>query len=154
MCSSDLWGGSFENRIRMALEIVRQTRAAVGSNFILIFRLSMLDLLEKGSTWEEVVMLAKALEEVGVSIINTGIGWHEARIPTIATMVPRACFTWVTAKLRGAVSVPLITSNRINTPEVAEAVLARGDADMISMARPFLADPNFEIGRASCRERV
>ena len=140
---TDEWGGSFENRIRMALEIVRQTRAAVGSNFILIFRLSMLDLLEKGSTWEEVVMLAKALEEVGVSIINTGIGWHEARIPTIATMVPRACFTWVTAKLRGAVSVPLITGNRINTPEVAEAVLARGDADMISMARPFLADPNF-----------
>ena len=140
---SDEWGGSFENRIRMALEIVRQTRATVGPDFILIFRLSMLDLLEKGSTWEEVVILAKALEEAGVSIINTGIGWHEARIPTIATMVPRACFTWVTAKLRGEVSVPLITSNRINTPEVAEAVLARGDADMVSMARPFLADPNF-----------
>ncbi|HIF88816.1 MAG TPA: NADPH-dependent 2,4-dienoyl-CoA reductase [Candidatus Thioglobus sp.] len=140
---SDEWGGSFENRIRMALEIVRQTRAAVGPDFILIFRLSMLDLLEKGSTWEEVVVLAKALEEAGVSIINTGIGWHEARIPTIATMVPRACFTWVTAKLRSEVSVPLITSNRINTPEVAEAVLARGDADMISMARPFLADPEF-----------
>ena len=140
---SDEWGGSFENRIRMALEIVRQTRAAVGPDFILIFRLSMLDLLEKGSTWEEVVQLAKALEEAGVSIINTGIGWHEARIPTIATMVPRACFTWVTAKLRSEVSVPLITSNRINTPEVAEEVLARGDADMVSMARPFLADPEF-----------
>lgn len=140
---SDEWGGSFENRIRMALEIVRQTRAVVGPDFILIFRLSMLDLLEKGSTWEEVVQLAKALEEAGVSIINTGIGWHEARIPTIATMVPRACFTWVTAKLRSEVSVPLITSNRINTPEVAETVLARGDADMISMARPFLADPEF-----------
>jgi len=140
---SDEWGGSFENRIRMALEIVRQTRAAVGPDFILIFRLSMLDLLEKGSTWEEVVQLAKALEDAGVSIINTGIGWHEARIPTIATMVPRACFTWVTAKLRSEVAVPLITSNRINTPEVAETVLARGDADMISMARPFLADPEF-----------
>ena len=140
---TDEWGGSFENRIRMALEIVKQTRAAVGPDFILIFRLSMLDLLEKGSTWEEVVQLAKALEGAGVSIINTGIGWHEARIPTIATMVPRACFTWVTAKLRGEVSVPLITSNRINTPEVAEEVLARGDADMISMARPFLADPEF-----------
>jgi len=140
---TDEWGGPFENRIRMALEIVRKTREAVGSDFILIFRLSMLDLLEKGSTWEEVVLLAKALEEAGVSIINTGIGWHEARIPTIATMVPRACFTWVTAKLRGQVSVPLITSNRINTPEVAEKVLARGDADMVSMARPFLADPEF-----------
>ena len=140
---SDEWGGSFETRIRMALEIVRQTRAVVGPDFILIFRLSMLDLLEKGSTWKEVVQLAKALEEAGVSIINSGIGWHEARIPTIATMVPRACFTWVTAKLRSEVSVPLITSNRINTPEVAEAVLARGDADMISMARPFLADPEF-----------
>ena len=139
----DEWGGPFENRIRMALEIVRQIREAVGPDFILIFRLSMLDLLENGSTWEEVVLLAKALEEAGVSIINTGIGWHEARIPTIATMVPRACFTWVTAKLRGQVSVPLITSNRINTPEVAEKVLARGDADMVSMARPFLADPEF-----------
>ncbi len=140
---TDEWGGLFENRIRMALKIVRQTRAVVGPDFILIFRLSMLDLLEKGSTWEEVVILAKALEEAGVSIINTGIGWHEARIPTIATMVPRGCFTWVTAKLRGEVSVPLIASNRINTPEVAESVLARGDADMVSMARPFLADPNF-----------
>jgi 2,4-dienoyl-CoA reductase (NADPH2) len=140
---TDEWGGSFENRIRMALEIVKQTRAAVGPDFILIFRLSMLDLLEKGSTWEEIVILAKALEEAGISIINTGIGWHEARIPTIATMVPRGCFTWVTAKLRGEVSVPLITTNRINTPEVAESVLARGDADMVSMARPFLADPNF-----------
>lgn len=139
---TDEWGGSFENRTHLALEIVRQTREAAGPDFILIFRLSMLDLLEKGSTWEEVVILAKALEDAGVSIINTGIGWHEARIPTIATMVPRACFTWVTAKLRSEVSVPLITSNRINTPEVAEEVLARGDADMVSMARPFLADPD------------
>ena len=139
---TDEWGGSFENRTHLALEIVRQTREAAGPDFILIFRLSMLDLLEKGSTWEEVVILAKALEDAGVSIINTGIGWHEARIPTIAIMVPRACFTWVTAKLRSEVSVPLITSNRINTPEVAEEVLARGDADMVSMARPFLADPD------------
>ena len=140
---TDEWGGSYENRIRLALEIVRQTRAAVGPDFILIFRLSMLDLIEKGSTWEEVVLLAKALENAGVSMISTGIGWHEARIPTIAAMVPRASFTWVTKKLREEVSVPLITCNRINTPEIAEEVLSRGDADMVSIARPFLADPEF-----------
>ena len=139
----DEWGGSFENRIRFAVEIVRRTREAVGTNFIIIFRLSMLDLVEDGSTWEEVVALGKAIEAAGASIINTGIGWHEARIPTIATMVPRAAFTWVTRRMKGEVKIPLITTNRINMPETAEDVLARGDADMVSMARPFLADPDF-----------
>jgi 2,4-dienoyl-CoA reductase (NADPH2) len=148
---TDRWGGSFDNRIRFALEIVRRTRAAVGEPFIIIYRLSMIDLVEGGSDWDEVVELAKAVEAAGTTIINTGIGWHEARVPTIATMVPAAAFTWVTAKLRGAVKVPLITSNRINTPEVAEAVLARGDADMISMARPFLADPDFVAKAAAGR---
>ena len=149
---TDRWGGSYENRMRLAVEIVRRVREAVGSDFIIIFRLSMLDLIEGGSIWEEAVLLAKAIEKAGATIINTGIGWHEARIPTIATKVPRAAFTKVTAKLRGAVSIPLITTNRINTPEVAEQVLAEGDADMVSMARPFLADPDFvnkaEAGRA------
>ena len=140
---TDQWGGSFENRIRFAVEIVKATREKVGPNFIIIFRLSMLDLVEGGSTWEEVVQLAKAIEAAGATIINTGIGWHEARIPTIATMVPRAAFTWVTKRLKGAVKIPLITTNRINTPEVAEDVLASGCADMVSMARPFLADPHF-----------
>jgi len=139
----DRWGGSFANRSRLPLEVVRRVRAAVGPQFIIIFRLSMLDLVEGGSNWEEVVALAQGLEAAGVNLLNTGIGWHEARIPTIATMVPRAAFTRVTAKLMGAVTIPLITTNRINTPEVAEAVLARGDADMVSMARPFLADPEF-----------
>ncbi|MBC3412781.1 NADPH-dependent 2,4-dienoyl-CoA reductase [Pseudomonas sp. SWRI107] len=140
---TDRWGGSYQNRMRLAVEIVRRVREAVGPNFIIIFRLSMLDLVEGGSTWDEIVMLAKAIERAGATLINTGIGWHEARIPTIATKVPRAAFTKVTAKLRGAVSIPLITTNRINTPEVAEAVLVEGDADMVSMARPFLADPEF-----------
>ncbi|MFJ5297135.1 FAD-dependent oxidoreductase [Pseudomonas sp. NPDC088368] len=140
---TDRWGGSYENRMRLAVEIVRRVREAVGRNFIIIYRLSMLDLVEGGSTWEEVVQLAKAIEQAGATIINTGIGWHEARIPTIATKVPRAAFAKVTAKMRGEVSIPLITTNRINTPEVAEAVLAEGDADMVSMARPFLADPEF-----------
>ena len=148
---SDRWGGSVENRFRFALEIVRLTRAAVGPNFILIYRLSMIDLVQGGSSWEEVVDLAKAVEAAGATIINTCIGWHEARVPTIATMVPAAAFTWVTAKLRGAVKLPLITSNRINTPEMAEAVLARGDADMVSMARPFLADPDFVAKAATGR---
>jgi 2,4-dienoyl-CoA reductase (NADPH2) len=139
----DRWGGSFENRTRFALEIVRRTREVVGPSFIIIYRLSMIDLVPNGSSWEEVVELAKLVEAAGATIINTGIGWHEARVPTIATMVPAAAFTWVTAKLRGVVKVPLITSNRINTPETAEAVLARGDADLVSMARPFLADPDF-----------
>ena len=137
---TDEWGGSYENRIRFALEIVRRTRAAVGENFILIFRLSMLDLVQGGSTWPEVVQLAKELEKAGITIINTGIGWHEARIPTIGTMVPRAAFTWVTRKMKGEVSIPLITTNRINDPKVAEDIISRGDADMVSMARPFLAD--------------
>lgn len=140
---TDQWGGSYENRMRFALEILRRVREVVGSKFIIIFRLSMLDLVEKGSSWDEVVQLAKALEMAGATIINTGIGWHEARIPTIVTKVPRGAFAKVTAKLRGEVSIPLIATNRINTPEVAEQILADGDADMISMARPFLADPEF-----------
>lgn len=140
---TDRWGGSYENRMRLPVEIVRRVREAVGSEFIIIYRLSMLDLMEGGSTWDEVLMLAKAIEQAGATLINTGIGWHEARIPTIATKVPRAAFTKVTAKLRGQVGIPLVTTNRINTPEVAEQVLAEGDADMVSMARPFLADPDF-----------
>jgi 2,4-dienoyl-CoA reductase (NADPH2) len=140
---TDRWGGSYENRMRLPVEIVRRVREAVGANFIIIYRLSMLDLIEGGSTWEEVVQLAKAIEQAGATLINTGIGWHEARIPTIATKVPRAAFAKVTAKMRGSVSIPLITTNRINTPEVAEQVLAEGDADMVSMARPFLADADF-----------
>jgi 2,4-dienoyl-CoA reductase (NADPH2) len=139
----DEWGGSYENRMRLAVEVVRRTRETVGEKFIIIYRLSMLDLVEGGSTYEEVLQLGKAIEKAGATIINTGIGWHEARIPTIATKVPRAAFTWVTAKFRKELSIPCITSNRINTPEVAEEVLQRGDADMISMARPFLADPLF-----------
>src|SRR5690606_27341815 len=140
---TDRWGGSFENRMRLPVEIVRRVREAVGTHFIIIYRLSMLDLVEGGSSWDEIVTLAKAIEAAGATIINTGIGWHEARIPTIATKVPRAAFTKVTAKLKGEVKIPLVTTNRINTPEVAEQVLAEGDADMVSMARPFLADPDF-----------
>jgi len=140
---TDRWGGSYENRMRLPVEIVRRVREAVGRDFIIIYRLSMLDLIEGGSTWDEVVQLAKAIEQAGATLINTGIGWHEARIPTIATKVPRAAFTKVTAKLRGEVGIPLVTTNRINTPEIAEQVLAEGDADMVSMARPFLADPDF-----------
>ncbi len=140
---TDEWGGPFENRIRFPIEIVRQVRQAVGPNFIIIYRLSMLDLVEDGSTWEEVELLAKQIEKAGATIINTGIGWHEARVPTIATMVPRAGFAWVTKRLMGKVGIPLITTNRINMPEVAEQVLAEGCADMVSMARPFLADPDF-----------
>lgn len=141
----DEWGGSYENRIRFPIEIVKRTRASVGENFIIIYRLSMLDLVEGGSSLEEVIQLAKEIEKAGATIINTGIGWHEARIPTIATKVPRAAFTWVTEKLKGSVSIPLITSNRINTPEMAEHVLASGHADMISMARPMLADADFVL---------
>ena len=139
----DEWGGAYANRIRFPLEIVRRTRERVGANFIIIFRLSMLDLVEGGSTTEEVIELAQALEKAGVTILNTGIGWHEARIPTIATKVPRAAFAWVTKQLKGKVGIPLVATNRINTPEVAEQVLAEGCADMVSMARPFLADPDF-----------
>ena len=139
----DEWGGPFEQRIRFPLEIVRRTREAVGTRFIIIYRLSMLDLVDGGSTWDEVVALAKAVEAAGATLINTGIGWHEARIPTIATMVPRGAFAWVTRRLKGEVRLPLITTNRINDPGVGEAIIARGDADMVSMARPFLADADF-----------
>ncbi|MBT8372457.1 MAG: NADPH-dependent 2,4-dienoyl-CoA reductase, partial [Deltaproteobacteria bacterium] len=142
---TDSWGGRFENRIRFPVQVVGQTRKKVGNDFIIIYRLSMLDLVKNGSSWDEVICLAKKIEQAGATIINTGIGWHEARVPTIATAVPRAAFTWVTARLKGLVSVPLVTSNRINTPEVAEEVVAGGQADMISMARPFLADPDFVL---------
>lgn len=140
---SDEWGGSFDNRTRFATEIVRQVREKVGAEFIIIFRLSMLDLVEGGSDWEEVVELGKRIEAAGATLINTGIGWHEARVPTIATSVPRAAFTRVTQQMKQVLSIPLVTTNRINTPEVAEEVLAEGHADMVSMARPFLADPAF-----------
>ena len=140
---TDEWGGSYENRMRLPVEVVRRVREAVGPDFILIYRLSMIDLIPNGSTFEEVVQLAKAVEAAGATIINTGIGWHEARIPTIQTSVPRAAFAWVTKKLMGQVNIPLITSNRINTPEVAEEVLVDGCADMVSMARPMLADADF-----------
>ncbi|WP_369602962.1 NADPH-dependent 2,4-dienoyl-CoA reductase [Hahella sp. SMD15-11] len=149
---TDEFGGSYENRIRLPIEIVRRTRERVGENFIIIYRLSMLDLIEDGSSWEEIVQLAKAIEAAGATIINTGIGWHEARVPTIATMVPRAAFTKVTAKLKGEVSIPLVTTNRINMPSVAEKVLADGDADMVSMARPFLADPELVLKAMEDRE--
>jgi 2,4-dienoyl-CoA reductase (NADPH2) len=142
---TDEWGGSYENRIRFPIEIVRKVREAVGPDFIIIYRLSMLDLVPDGSTWEEVEMLAQEIEKAGATIINTGIGWHEARVPTIGTMVPRAGFSWVTQRLMGKVGIPLITTNRINSPEVAERVLAEGHADMVSMARPFLADPEFVL---------
>jgi 2,4-dienoyl-CoA reductase (NADPH2) len=140
---NDAWGGDAARRMRFAIEIVRRTRAAVGRNFIIIYRLSMLDLVEGGQDWCEIVTLAKAIEAAGASIINTGIGWHEARVPTIVTSVPRAGFAWVTKKLKGEVAIPLITTNRINMPEVAERILADGAADMISMARPLLADPSW-----------
>ena len=140
---TDRWGGSYENRMRLALEVVRRTREATGPNFIIIFRLSMIDLVPNGSTHDEVVQLAQAVEQAGATILNTGIGWHEARIPTIATSVPRAAFAWVTQKLMGKVTIPVITSNRINTPDVAEDILAQGCADMVSLARPMLADPHF-----------
>ncbi len=140
---TDQWGGSYENRMRLPVEVVRRVRAAVGPDFVIIYRLSMIDLIPNGSTWDEVITLAKAIETAGATLLNTGIGWHEARIPTIATSVPRRAFSWVTKKLMGEVSIPIITSNRINTPQVAENVLAEGCADMVSMARPFLADPDF-----------
>ena len=148
---TDEWGGSFENRIRFAVETVRATRAKVGPNFIIIFRLSMLDLVEGGSTWDEVVELAKAIEAAGATIINTGIGWHEARVPTIANSVPRATFSHLTARLRPEVAIPVITSNRINTPDVAEGLLVDAMADMVSMARPWLADQDFITKAASGR---
>ncbi len=148
---TDAWGGNFQNRMRFPLEIVKAVRAAVGPDFIIIFRLSMLDLVPDGSTWEEVVQLAKALEAAGVTILNTGIGWHEARVPTIGAMVPRGAYAWVTKKLKGEVRIPLITTNRINTPEIAEEILADGCADMVSMARPLLADADFVVKAAEDR---
>ena len=148
---TDQWGGRYENRIRLPLEIVRRVRERVGEKFILIYRLSMLDLIEEGSTWQEVVQLAQEIEKAGATIINTGIGWHEARVPTIVTSVPRAAFTKVTAHLKGAVSIPLVTTNRINMPDVAERVLAEGQADMVSMARPFLADSELVLKAAEDR---
>ncbi|MFJ3909095.1 oxidoreductase [Streptomyces vinaceus] len=151
---TDRWGGAYENRMRFPLEIVRRTRAAVGEDFILIYRLSMLDLIPGGSTLDEVVRLAKEIEAAGATIINTGIGWHEARIPTIATSVPRGAYTWVTKRLMGAVSVPLVTSNRINTPEKAEEILADGRADLVSLARPFLADAEFVAKAAAGRSET
>ena len=147
----DRWGGSYENRMRLPVEVVRRIRAAVGHDFILIYRISLIDLIPDGSSWDEVVMLAKAIEAAGASILNTGIGWHEARVPTIATSVPRAAFAHLTGRLRPEVSIPVIASNRINSPEVAEQVLADGLADMVSMARPFLADPDFVTKAATGR---
>jgi 2,4-dienoyl-CoA reductase (NADPH2) len=150
---TDRWGGSHGNRMRFAVEIVRRTRERVGPDLIIIYRLSMLDLVEGGQSWDEIVMLAKAIETAGATLINTGIGWHEARVPTIVTSVPRAAFAWVTRRLKGEVQIPLITTNRINMPDVAERVLAAGDADMVSMARPLLADPHWvakaHAGRAA-----
>ena len=140
---TDEWGGSYENRMRLAIEVVARVREAVGPDFIIIFRLSLIDLIPGGSAWHEVVQLAKAVEKAGATLINTGIGWHEARVPTIATSVPRAAWTWLTKKLKPELTIPVITSNRINLPEVAEQVLADGCADVVSMARPFLADPEF-----------
>ncbi len=139
----DEWGGGIENRMRLAIETIKAVRAKVGEKFIIIFRLSMLDLVEGGNSWDEVVIMAKAVEKAGATLINTGIGWHEARVPTIVTSVPRAAFTWVTERMKKEVAIPLVTTNRINTPEVAEEILATGQADMVSMARPFLADADF-----------
>jgi 2,4-dienoyl-CoA reductase (NADPH2) len=152
---TDAWGGDIAKRMRFPVEIVRRTREAVGRDFIIIYRLSMLDLVENGQDWSEIVALAKAIEAAGASIINTGIGWHEARVPTIVTSVPRAGFAWVTRKLKGEVSIPLITTNRINMPEVAEQILASGEADMVSMARPLLADPEWaNKAKAGRSERI
>ena len=149
---ADAWGGEYARRIRFPVAIVEAVREACGPDFVIVYRLSMLDLVEGGSTWPEIVQLAKEIEAAGASIINTGIGWHEARVPTIATMVPRAAYSWVTHRLMGEVGIPLVTSNRINMPDVAEDVLARGDADMVSMARPLLADADWVIKARDGRE--
>ncbi|MCT7941746.1 NADPH-dependent 2,4-dienoyl-CoA reductase [Shewanella holmiensis] len=148
---TDEWGGSYQNRVKFPLAIVKAIRDKVGKDFIIVFRLSMLDLVDNGSTWDEVVELAKSLEAAGVSIINTGIGWHEARVPTIATSVPRGAFAWVTERLKAEVNVPLVATNRINTPEIAEHIIASGQADMVSMARPFLADAEF-VNKAAANQ--
>nr|WP_284692146.1 FAD-dependent oxidoreductase [Pinirhizobacter soli] len=150
----DAWGGDAERRMRLPVEIVRRIRQAVGRDFIIIYRLSMLDLVDDAQSWDEIVMLAKKVEAAGATIINTGIGWHEARVPTIVTSVPRAAFTWVTRKLKGEVSIPLVTTNRINMPDVAERVLAAGDADMVSMARPLLADADWVNKAAAGRTQA
>lgn len=142
---TDQWGGSFGNRRRFALEIINRTRAAVGKNFLIIFRLSLLDLVENGSSWDEVIDMAKAVELAGVDIINTGIGWHEARIPTIASVVPRGAFSWISGRLKKHIAIPIIAVNRINMPEVGEKIISAGDADLVSMARPFLADSEFVL---------
>src|SRR6185436_2162673 len=138
---SDRWGGSAANRMRFPIEIVRRMRERLGPRFIIIYRLSMLDLVDGGQDWDEIVTLARAIEAAGATMINTGIGWHEARIPTIVTSVPRAAFAFVTERLRGEVKLPIVASNRINKPEVAEELLARGACDLVSLARPMLADP-------------
>ena len=148
---TDDWGGDYANRMRLPVEVVRRVRQAVGQDFILIYRISLIDLIPNGSTWDEVVLLAQAIQAAGANLLNTGIGWHEARVPTIATSVPRAAFAHLTARLRPMVTIPVITSNRINTPDVAEDLLASGAADMVSMARPFLADPDFVIKAATGR---
>jgi len=148
---NDQWGGSFDNRTRLAREIIKAVRAEVGPNFIIIYRLSMLDLVPDGNTFDEVIALGKAVTELGVNIINSGIGWHEARVPTIVTSVPRAAFSWITAKVREHLSVPVVAVNRINTPEIAEQILAKGEADMVSMARPLLADPDF-VNKAAANQ--
>jgi 2,4-dienoyl-CoA reductase (NADPH2) len=148
---TDRWGGTYENRMRLPVEVVRRVRQAVGPQFIVIYRISLIDLVPDGSTWDEVVLLAQAVEAAGATLLNTGIGWHEARVPTIATSVPRAAFAWLTGRLRPEVGIPVITSNRINTPAVAEDLLATGQADMVSMARPFLADADFVAKAASGR---
>ncbi|PTV95118.1 2,4-dienoyl-CoA reductase (NADPH2) [Rhodobacter aestuarii] len=148
---TDDWGGPYENRMRLPVKVMKRVRAAVGQDFIVIFRISLIDLIPDGSTWDEVVTLAKAIEGAGATMLNTGIGWHEARVPTIATSVPRAAFAWLTGRLRPEVGIPVITSNRINTPEVAEGILAEGKADMVSLARPFLADPDFVAKAATGR---
>ena len=150
---TDRWGGSYENRMRLPVEVVARVRQAVGQDFILIYRISLIDLVPNGSTWDEVVQLAHGIEAAGASLLNTGIGWHEARVPTIATSVPRAAFAHLTGRLRGAVGIPVITSNRINTPDVGEELLANGVADMVSMARPFLADPDFVAKAATGRAK-
>ncbi|NMW26201.1 NADPH-dependent 2,4-dienoyl-CoA reductase, partial [Rhodanobacter denitrificans] len=152
---SDAWGGDAVRRMRFPIEVVRRTREAVGRDFIIIYRLSMLDLVEGGQDWGEIATLARAIEAAGASIINTGIGWHEARIPTIVTSVPRAGFAWVTQKLKGEVAIPLVATNRINMPDVAERILAGGEADMVSMARPLLADPAWaNKAKAGRSERI
>ena len=148
---SDRWGGAYANRMRLPVEVVRRMRASVGADFIVIYRISLIDLVPDGQSWDEVATLARAIQAAGASALNSGIGWHEARVPTIATSVPRAAFAWLTARLRGEVTIPVIASNRINTPDVAEGIIASGQADMVSMARPFLADPDFVAKAASGR---